>query len=202
VIARPFVGTPGNFRRTERRRDFSMPPPGDTLLDILKDNGLPVVGVGKVDDLFAQRGLTRSFHSVNNAECMDLTLGAMDEIKNGLIFANFVEFDMVWGHRNDVQGFKAGLEELDKRLPDIKERLRPEDILFITADHGNDPTTPSTDHSREYVPVMATGPEVNEGKDLGTRDSFADLGATIADMFGVTLGNGKSFLEELWRRKD
>lgn len=202
VIARPFVGNPGNYKRTERRRDFSMLPPEDTLLDVLERKGVPVVGVGKIDDLFAQRGITRSLHTVNNNDCTDYTLKAIDETETGLVFANFVEFDMEWGHRNDVEGFGNGLEELDRRLPEVTGKLRSGDLLFVTADHGNDPTTPSTDHSREYVPILAFDPDRESGRDLGTRDSFADLGATIGEIFGVAMRNGTSFLEEIWRRRD
>ncbi len=201
VIARPFVGEPGSFRRTDRRRDFSMPPLEETLLDVLKERGFPVLGVGKVDDLFARRGLTRSYHSVHNMECFDLTLTAMKEAETGLIFANFVEFDMIWGHRNDFHGFKEGLEDFDRRLPELLAEMHEGDVVFITADHGNDPTTPSTDHSREYVPLLAAGPEVMRSRDLGTRGSFADLGATVAQVFGAKLRNGKSFLEDLWKRR-
>jgi phosphopentomutase len=202
VIARPFRGKPGSFTRTDRRRDFSLPPPEETLLDILKERGLPVVAVGKVDDLFARRGLTKSYHSVHNMECVDYTLKAMRETETGLIFANFVEFDMIWGHRNDAKGFGQGLEEFDRKLPGLIGELREGDVVFITADHGNDPTTPSTDHSREYVPLIVTGPEVVGSLDLGTRQSFADLGATAAQIFGARLRNGTSFLEELWKRKN
>lgn len=200
VIARPFVGEPGNFKRTERRRDFSLPPPDRTLLDLVKARGLPVIGIGKIDDLFAARGLTQSHHSVNNMECIEYALSAMEKTDRGLIFANFVEFDMLWGHRNDPQGFKVGLEEFDRRLPEVEDRLRPGDILFLTADHGNDPTAPSTDHSREYVPIIAFAPPARTGNSLGTRKSFADLGATVGGVFGLELKNGNSFLEELWKR--
>lgn len=202
VIARPFVGKPGSFRRTERRRDFSLTPPDDTLLDLLKKSGVPVIGVGKVDDLFAGRGLTESYHSVKNMECIDYTLNAMAKTSEGLIFANFVEFDMLWGHRNDVESFKSGLEQFDRRLPEVEDRMRSGDILFLTADHGNDPTTPSTDHSREYVPLIAFAPENRKSCDLGTRDSFADLGATVGEVFGIELKNGTSFLEELWMNRN
>lgn len=197
VIARPFTGRPGSFKRTERRRDFSLPPPHDTLLDLLKAKDLAVVGIGKIDDLFTARGLTESHHSVDNMECMDYTLSAMNEVVEGLIFANFVAFDMLWGHRNDVPGFKSGLEEFDRRIPEVESKLRSGDVLFFTADHGNDPTTPSTDHSREYVPVIACNTNARRGSNLGTRNSFADLGATIGEMFEIGLKHGNSFLEEI-----
>jgi len=200
VIARPFVGKPGSFERTERRKDFSLSPPDMTLLDLVKENALPVIGVGKIDDLFAGRGLTESYHSINNMECVEYTITALEGTDKGLIFANFVEFDMLWGHRNDPQGFKSCLQEFDRRLPEVEDRLRPGDILFLTADHGNDPTTPSTDHSREYVPVIVFDPQEKSGYSLGTRQSFADLGATVGDIFGINLNNGNSFLEELWKK--
>ncbi len=198
VIARPFIGRPGSFERTERRKDYSLPPPGPTILDVLERDGYPVVGIGKIDDLFANRGLTKSLHSVENMACCDYILTAMKETQSGLVFANLVEFDMVWGHRNNPQGFAEALKAFDSRLPEILDLLTQDDLLFLTADHGNDPTTPSTDHSREYVPVLAWGAKVRSGVDLGTRHSFADLGATIGELFGVTLPNGKSFLSRIW----
>ena len=197
VIARPFIGIPGNFVRTERRKDFSLPPPEETLLDLLQAKGVPVVGIGKVPDLFAHRGLTESYPSVVNQECLDLTLMKMSDQLAGLIFSNFVEFDTRWGHRNDVEGYAKELEEFDKRLEEILKQVQDDDILVITADHGNDPTTPSTDHSREYVPLLVYGEKLKKGKDLGVRRSFSDLGKTIGEIFGVVLKNGKSFLKEL-----
>jgi phosphopentomutase len=198
VIARPFVGTPGSFRRTPGRRDFSCPPPEPTLLDRVKQAGLPVVGIGKVDDLFALQGLTETHHSVVNDECLTLTEQTTARVQAGLIFVNLIQFDMDWGHRNDIAGFARGLAELDARLPVILARLRPEDLLFITADHGNDPTTPSTDHSREYVPLLVHGPGLARGRNLGTRSSFADLGQTAADFLGVSpTKDGISFLKEI-----
>ncbi len=198
VIARPFVGEPGRFRRTSGRRDFSCPPPALTLLDRVKDAGLPVIGIGKVDDLFAHRGFTTTYHSVVNDECFDLTVEALAKTRAGLVFANFIQFDTDWGHRNDPAGFAHGLEEFDARLPELVGRLRAEDILFITADHGNDPTTPSTDHTREYVPLLVTGPKLQLGMNLGRRASFADLGQTVAEFLSVqSVPDGKSFLEEI-----
>ncbi len=197
VIARPFLGRPGSFSRTGRRRDYSLPPPEPTLLDLLRDEGHSVVGIGKIDDLFANRGLTSSRHSVVNTECCDHILSAMNDTQSGLIFANLVEFDMVWGHRNNPKGFADALEAFDSKLSAIVNRLASEDILFITADHGNDPTTPSTDHSREYVPVLAYGEKTSSGVNLGTRESFADLGATIGEIFGISLKNGTSFLPDI-----
>jgi phosphopentomutase len=200
VIARPFVGKPGSFKRTERRKDFSLPPPSDTVLDILKRNHLPVIGLGKIEDLFAGKGLTHSIHSKNNSDGMDRLVEAVQEFKEGLIFINLVDFDMLWGHRNNPRAFAGGLEEFDRRLPEVMELLQKQDILIITADHGCDPTTPSTDHSREYVPLLVCGESIAKGKNLGVRESFADVGATIAEIFGIKgTGSGKSFLEELRR---
>lgn len=196
VIARPFTGKPGSFTRTARRKDFSCPPPHPTLLDNVKEAGLPVVGIGKVDDLFAGRGFTETHHSVNNADCHRLTIEAMEKAKAGLIFTNLVQFDMDWGHRNDPAAFAAGLREFDDSLPKILNHLDRHDLLFITADHGNDPTTLSTDHSREYVPLLALGPGFKTGVDLGTRPTFADLGQTSAEFLNAKpTMHGTSFLE-------
>lgn len=198
VIARPFVGEPGNFTRTERRRDFSLLPPGPTLLDRLVAAGRPVMGVGKIEDIFAHRGLSQSVHSPNNMACVDQTLAYMKESQRGLIFANLVDFDMLWGHRNNPQGYAGGLEAFDRRLPEIMGAMTAPDILFLTADHGNDPTTPSTDHSREYVPLLAYGSRVKPGVNLGTRETFADLGATVAELLDIEpLPFGTSFAEEI-----
>ncbi len=198
VIARPFAGVPGAFYRTPERRDFSCPPPQPTLLDNVKDAGFPVVGIGKIDDLFANQGLTRSLHSVNNQECVDFIIRALSETAAGLIFANLVQFDMDWGHRNDPAGFARGLNEFDARLPEIIRKLRPDDILFITADHGCDPTTVSTDHSREYVPLLVYGEPIQPGINLGIRQTFADLGQTVAEYLDVRAAPaGTSFLKSV-----
>jgi phosphopentomutase len=198
VIARPFIGEPGNFTRTERRKDFSLLPPEPTLLDRLVAAGHSVMGVGKIEDIFAHRGLSQSVHSPNNMACVDQTLAFMKESQRGLIFINLVDFDMLWGHRNNPQGYAGGLEDFDRRLPEIIEAMTAQDILFLTADHGNDPTTPSTDHSREYVPLLAYGGMVKAGVDLGTRETFADLGATVADLLGIEpLPFGTSFAGEI-----
>jgi phosphopentomutase len=198
VIARPFTGTPGSFKRTVRRKDFSCAPPQPTLLDNVKEAGLPVVGIGKVDDLFAGRGFTETHHSVNNADCLRLTVEAIEKTRAGLIFTNLVQFDMDWGHRNNPVAFAAGLRDFDDFLPQVIERLAPGDMLFITADHGNDPTTPSTDHSREYVPLLALGPGFRSGVNLGTRSTFADLGQTAAEFLKVKpTPHGTSFLKEI-----
>ena len=195
VIARPFVGAPGGFRRTSNRRDFALTPFAPTLLDYLKDAGLPVVAIGKIEDLFAGRGMTAATHTASDQQGVDEVLAAMTATPRGLIFANLVEFDTQYGHRNDVAGYAANLERFDARLPQLLAALGPQDLLVLTADHGNDPTTPSTDHAREYVPVFVVGPRVRPGVDIGTRQSFADLGQTIAALFDVgPLPNGKSFL--------
>ncbi len=198
VIARPFLGKPGSFKRTERRRDFSLPPPSETVLDILKANHIPVIGIGKIEDLFVNRGLSASIHTGNNSDGMDKLVEALKGYKQGLIFINLVDFDMLWGHRNDAAGFAAGLEDFDRRLPDVLDLLTAGDILIITADHGCDPTTPSTDHSREYVPLLVYGSSIKNNVNLGVRESFSDVGATIVEIFGVKgTGKGKSFLGEI-----
>jgi phosphopentomutase len=197
VIARPFTGTPRAWIRTSRRKDFSLPPPEATLLDRLADAHLPRVGVGKVDDLFAGRGIS-SIHTATNAEAYGLISSALEAMRRGLLLANVIEFDQSWGHRNDVAGFHAGLLELDRALPRLLAGVREEDLVIFTADHGNDPTTPSTDHSREVVPLLVTGPRIRP-VGLGRRATFADVGQTVADFFGVApLAAGTSFLSEVW----
>src|SRR5215207_6562924 len=198
VIARPFVGTTGAFQRTANRRDFALTPFGPTLLDVLKQRGLPVVAVGKIEDLFAGRGITSAMHTADDDEGMDLVAEAMEKTDTGLIFANLVDFDTQFGHRNDVAGYAANLERFDLRLSVLVPALLPGDLLIVTADHGNDPTTPSTDHSREHVPVMITGASIRRGVHVGTRETFADLGQTIAELFGAPrLANGTSFLQHI-----
>ena len=200
VIARPFVGKSGSFKRTERRKDFSLPPPEETVLDILKKNGIPVIGMGKIEDLFAGYGLTESIHTKNNSDGMDKLIGAMKKFEKGLLFINLVDFDMLWGHRNNPQAFASGLEYFDQRFPDILNLLGSDDLLIITADHGCDPTTPSTDHSREYVPLLVYGKSIKKGVNLGERKSFSDVGNTIAEIFKVSgTKNGESFLKEIKR---
>jgi phosphopentomutase len=198
VIARPFVGEPGHFTRTSNRKDFAMVPTSETTLDRLKAAQVPVVAIGKIDDLFAGRGVTRAIHTKSDDEGVDAVLSEMASTPTGLIFTNLVDFDTQYGHRNDVAGYAANLERFDSRLKDLLPRLRRDDLLVITADHGNDPTTPSTDHSREHVPLLVTGPAVKHGVRLGTRTTFADLGQTIADNFRVgPMTHGESFLNDL-----
>jgi len=197
VIARPFVGQPGAFRRTYNRRDFALVPPAPTLLDDLQSAGAEVVGVGKISDIFAGRGLSRSLHSEGNTDGLRLTLEALQALDRGLLFVNLVDFDMLYGHRNDVAGFARALTELDAWLPTFQAALGPADVAFITADHGNDPTTPGTDHTRERVPLLAFGPAVRAAS-LGTRASFCDLGQTIAAALGAApLARGTSFLSAI-----
>jgi phosphopentomutase len=198
VIARPFVGTPGYFKRTSNRRDYALPPAGETLLDRLTASSVAVVAIGKIKDLFAGRGITVSRHTASDDEGMDQLERQMADFDSGLIFANLVDFDTQYGHRNDVGGYARNLEQFDRRLSTVVPRLREDDLLMVTADHGNDPTTSSTNHSREYVPLLVAGKRVRAGVDLGTRRTFADLGQTLAEMFGVgPLANGTSFLREI-----
>jgi phosphopentomutase len=195
VIARPFVGSPGAFKRTYNRRDYAVIPPAPTLCDVVVAAGLPTVGLGKISDIFAGRGISESIHSEGNADGLRLTLEAMARVPRGLLFVNLVDFDMVYGHRNDVAGFARALAELDAWLPAFRAAMRPGDAAFITADHGNDPTTPGTDHTRERVPLLAFGPAVRPAP-LGERASFCDLGQTIAAGLGVpAIARGVSFLD-------
>jgi phosphopentomutase len=197
VIARPFVGEPGGFTRTARRHDYALPPAGETLLDRLTARGIPVVAVGKVSDLFAGRGIPRSLPAENDRQAVERVIEAMRDTARGLIFANLVDFDSQYGHRNDVPGYAANLERFDAALPGVHACLRDEDLLIVTADHGNDPTTPSTDHSREHVPLLMAGARVRAA-DVGTRRTFADLGQSLAANFGVgPLAHGTSFLGEV-----
>jgi phosphopentomutase len=196
VIARPFVVENGEPKRTANRRDYSIGPPSETLLDALAEARIPRAGVGKVDDLFAGRSIT-STHTASNADGIRGIKNWLSTAESGLLFANLVDFDQLFGHRNDVAGFYGALREFDAALPSITSRLKEEDLLFITADHGNDPTTPSSDHARENVPLLVGGMRVVP-RDLGERDTFSDLGATVAEWFGLSFrGRGKSFLTEL-----
>ena len=197
VIARPFVGKPGSFYRTERRHDFSLAPPGPTLLDLLAGSGLTVLAVGKIEDIFAGRGITMSVLTRDNMDGVDKTLECMQGEKQGLIFTNLVDFDMIYGHRNNVEGYARALEAFDRRLPEIFGSLRADEALVITADHGCDPTTAGTDHTREYVPVLVYGASVRAGVNLGTRSTFADVAATVAEFFNLHLPAGTSFAREI-----
>lgn len=184
VIARPFVGNHGHYTRTANRRDYSINF-GRTVLNELADAGYPVVGIGKIEDIYGGSGITESTHTKGNMDGVDQTLRYMKEVDRGLIFANLVDFDMLYGHRNDPVGFAKAIEAFDQRLPEIEDALQKDDLLLITADHGCDPTTPGTDHTREYVPLLVYGKEANKGINLGTRETFADIGATLADIFAV-----------------
>ncbi|HVD60147.1 MAG TPA: phosphopentomutase [Gemmatimonadaceae bacterium] len=198
VIARPFEGSEGAYKRTANRKDFSIDPPAETLLDALAVAGIARTGVGKVDDLFASRSITAR-HTASNAEGIALIREWLEGPESGLLFANLVDFDQLYGHRNDSSGFYQALREFDQALPLFISRLKEDDLLFITADHGNDPTTPSTDHARERVPLLALGPAVRP-VDLGIRKTFSDLGATVGQWLGVSYrGAGESFLSELAR---
>ncbi|HEY8497759.1 MAG TPA: phosphopentomutase [Limnochordales bacterium] len=201
VIARPFEGEPGSFRRTPRRRDFSLEPPRPTLLDRLVESGLAVWAVGKVEDIFAGRGITEAVHTRSNDEGVDATLELLRRTsgRRGLIFTNLVDFDTLWGHRNDPVAYARGLEAFDRRLPQLLDALGPRDVLILTADHGNDPVTPSTDHSREYVPLLVAGPRVRPGVPLGVRRTFADVAASTAEMLGVSarFDAGESFARQV-----
>lgn len=198
VIARPFVGEPGHFIRTDRRRDFSVPPPKVTVLDRLAAGGVPVIGVGKIADLFAGRGITAAVHTHDDMDGLTQTARALEGVERGLVFTNLVDLDTLYGHRNDPEGYGADLERIDARLDEILRRLSPAGLGIITADHGNDPTTASTDHSREIVPLLAAGPDVRAGVDLGVRRTFADVGATVAAALGVPGPDaGTSFLDQI-----
>ena len=204
VIARPFTGTPGAFVRTDNRRDFSVDPMGDTMLDVLKSAGKDVIGVGKIEDIFNQRGLTRKDHAAGNPACIDSTIEFLKkDYWSGLLFTNLVDTDMLYGHRNDPEGFAKALEEFDRRLIEIIRLLREDDLLIITADHGCDPCDVSTDHTREYVPLMVWGLGINEGVDLGVRSTFADVAKTALEALGVPNSlPGTSFYRQLTEGMD
>jgi phosphopentomutase len=200
VIARPFIGTAGAFARTSNRHDYALPPAGVTLLDAMTAAGRHVHAIGKIQDLFAGRGVTTAVHTTSDEHGVDEIEKAIASAGPGLVFTNLVDFDTVYGHRNDAPGYAANLERFDARLARLLPRLRDRDLLIITADHGNDPTTPSTDHAREYVPVFLTGTSVRPGADIGTRSTFADLGQTVAEIFGIgPLEHGTSFLQDILR---
>jgi phosphopentomutase len=198
VIARPFIGTPGNFKRTEHRRDFSLAPLGTTLLDLLKSKGKAVIGLGKIEDLFAGRGLTQCDHTETNRDGMAATLRWLERDFTGLLFVNLVEFDMLWGHRRDSDGYAQALRDVDDWFAQVQQAMRPGDAIFFTADHGVDPTYRGTDHTREQVPLLVYGEPVRAGINLGIRATFADLGQTLSQAFGVgDLAAGTSFAHEI-----
>lgn len=197
VIARPFIGRPGSFTRTANRKDFAVPPPARTLLDLLKDAGLASVGVGKIASIFDFRGITAQLESHNNAESISQTIRALETAPEGLIFVNLGDFDMLWGHRRDTRGYALGLEYCDSRIPEVQNCMRADDCLILTADHGCDPTAHGTDHTREYVPILVYARRLRGGVNLGTRASLADMGQTVAENFGLRLPAGTSFLNEL-----
>jgi phosphopentomutase len=199
VIARPFEGVPGHFQRTHRRKDFSVLPPEPTLLDIAKAAGRKVHGVGKIEDIFAGHGLTSAVHTESNLDGIVRTIAAVRDGSDDIVFTNLVDFDMKFGHRNDPHGYARALEELDDHLPELLSALRAGDLLLFTADHGGDPSDVSTDHTREFVPVVASGPGILAGVDVGTRSAFSDLGATVAEHVGLACPRGKSFLGEIVR---
>jgi phosphopentomutase len=194
VIARPFIGEPGAFTRTPNRKDFAVPPPKGMLLDQLHDRGVPIYSVGKIFDVFLGRGIGPHEKTKSNADGMMKTLEAMEEQPDGLIYVNLVDFDMLYGHRNDVEGYARAVEEADAWLPQLAAHLNPADMVILTADHGCDPTTPSTDHSREYVPLLVYGPKAKGNVNLGVRATLSDIGQTVAENFGCRIGHGTSFL--------
>ena|SRR5579871_2069990 len=197
VIARPFVGEPGSFTRTPNRKDYAVPPPKGMLLDQLESARVHVYSVGKIFDVFLGRGIEEHEKTKSNADGMAKTLAALEEVDRGLVFVNLVDFDQQYGHRNDVEGYARALEEFDSWLPSLYEKLTPQDLLILTADHGCDPTTPSTDHSREFVPLLAYRPRKPEGVDLGVRATLSDIGQTVAENFGTNISQGASFLASL-----
>lgn len=197
VIARPFIGDHSdNFKRTYHRKDFELASFGRTMLDILKENGKEVIAIGKITDLFSGRGITRSIHTNGNEEGIEQTIQAIqNQPQEGLIYTNLVDFDMLYGHRNDIEGYARALEQFDKKIPEIIAAMKEEDILLITADHGNDPSTPSTDHSREYIPLLLYGKQLNEGVNIGIRSTYADIAETVLEYFKLpSVKTGKSFL--------
>jgi len=200
VIARPFLGEPGGFYRTENRHDYAVPPPRENLLVALEDEGLDVVCIGKIASIYDSNGVTEDRTAQNNEQSIEQTIGALNDDSRGLIFSNLVDFDMLFGHRRDIEGFARALERFDSRLPEIEAAMRDGDLMIITADHGNDPTFPGSDHTREYAPLLVYGNSARAGVDLGKRDSLADIGQTIAENFGLRLTAGRSFLTEISQR--
>ncbi|MEG6522618.1 phosphopentomutase [Desulfotomaculum sp. 1211_IL3151] len=197
VIARPFVGSPGSFKRTANRHDYAVSPQVPNILTLLQEAGIKTMGVGKIYDIFAGVGISDSVKSKDNMNGIDQVLNFMKDTEAGLIFANLVEYDSLYGHRNDPVGYAGALEAFDRRLPEIMEAMLPDDLLILTADHGCDPTTPGTDHTREYVPLIVYGKQIKSGVNLGVRSSFSDVAATLADLFGITFNVGKSFAPEI-----
>ena len=200
IIARPFIGKPGAFERTSNRRDYSLSPFEDTVLDNIKNSNLDVIGVGKIEDIFNQQGITEAIHTHDNMDGVNQTINYMKKETKGLIFTNLVDFDSKYGHRRDVEGYKNALEEFDARIPEILENMNDDDVLIINSDHGNDPTYKGTDHTREYIPVLVYGKNLKSGLNLGTRNSFADIGATVADILNVEMPkHGQSFKNEIMK---
>jgi phosphopentomutase len=197
VIARPFLGKPGAFYRTENRHDYAVPPPRENLLPALADEGLDVVCIGKIASIYDSLGVTKDLTAKNNEQSIDQTIKALEEKSHGLIFSNLVDFDMLYGHRRDTEGYAKALEHFDSRLPEIEAAMSADDVMMITADHGNDPTFRGSDHTREYAPLLVYGKSARGGVNLGTRDSLADIGQTIAENFGLKLTAGKGFLKDL-----
>ena len=198
IIARPFIGKPGAFERTSNRRDYSLSPFEDTVLDNIKNSNLDVIGVGKIEDIFNKQGITEAIHTHDNMDGVNQTINYMKKETKGLIFTNLVDFDSKYGHRRDVEGYKNALEEFDARIPEILENMNDDDVLIINSDHGNDPTYKGTDHTREYIPVLVYGKNLKSGLNLGTRNSFADIGATVADILNVEMPkHGQSFKKEI-----
>jgi phosphopentomutase len=197
VIARPFLGEPGAFYRTENRHDYAVPPPRENLLPALADEDLDVVCIGKIASIYDSMGVTQDLIAKNNEQSIEQTIKALNESTRGLIFSNLVDFDMLYGHRRDTEGYAKALEHFDSRLPEIESAMRDDDVMMITADHGNDPTFPGSDHTREYAPLLVYGKTSRPGINLGTRDSLADIGQTIAANFGLCLIAGESFLSKL-----
>ncbi len=197
VIARPFLGAPGAFYRTENRHDYAVPPPRENLLPLLQSNGFDVVCIGKIASIYDSTGVTQDLTAKNNEQSIDQTIRALRDNTRGLIFSNLVDFDMLYGHRRDTEGYARALEHFDSRWPEIESAMNQGDLVIITADHGNDPTYPGTDHTREYAPLIAFGKRARAGVSLGTRSSLSDIGKTIAENFGLSLPAGKSFLAEI-----
>lgn len=197
VIARPFIGTAGNFTRTSRRKDFAVQPPNN-ILTAIQEKKKTVFSVGKIVDIFDGKGITEYVKTANNEEGIDQTIAAMDKVDEGLIFTNLVDFDMLYGHRRDIKGYAECLMAFDQRLPEICAQLKTDDLLIITADHGNDPSAPGTDHTREYIPILNYGPQIKGGENIGIRESFADIAATIGEALGVDYqGAGESYLQTI-----